>query len=29
MVKEKKRTSITQSGKNCAINRAIQDVRLI
>ena len=29
MVKQKKRTCITQSGKNCAINCAIQGVRLI
>ena len=29
MVKQKKRTRITQSGKNCAINCAIQGVRLI
>ena len=29
MVKQKKRTSTTQSGKNCAINCAIQGARLI
>ena len=29
MVKQKKRTCITQSGKNYAINCAIQGVRLI
>ena len=29
MVNQKKRTRITQSGKNCAMNCAIQGVRLI
>ena len=29
MVEQKKRTRITQSGKNCAINCTIQAVRLI
>ena len=29
MVEQKERTRITQSGKNCAMNRAIQGVRLI
>ena len=29
MVKQKKRTRITQSGKNCAINCAIQGTSMI